>query len=65
MSNEPSRKARLEAERDEALTILNLLVTLKDGPRDDVYLRMKPEAWAAARKLISRHGYTVIPKIGS
>lgn len=31
---------------------LSRLVELKDGPRDSVYLREKPKAWAAARKVL-------------
>lgn len=30
-----------------------VLVDLKDGPRDSVYLREKPKAWQAARDLLA------------
>lgn len=42
----------LEKERTALRSALTRLVQLKDGPRDSVYLREKPKAWDAARRVL-------------
>jgi hypothetical protein len=46
--------ARLREERDELYEALSTLVSLKNGPRDEVYQREKPLAWQRAKDVLKR-----------
>lgn len=45
-----------------ALALLEVLVGLKDGPRDDAYHAAKEDAWAQARALIHAHRNATRPE---
>ena len=43
-----------ECDCEKLRQVLTRLVNLKDGPKDSMYLREKPKAWADARRVLGK-----------